>query len=237
MKKPIIGITLDYENSEYYSKFPWYAIRKNYLHSIKEVGGLPFPLIHSFGIIEDTLNLIDGVIITGGDFDINPSFYGQTNTNSRNEKKLKTSFEMELCNKCLLKDIPILGICGGEQLINVALGGTLIQDIKNLKLDNLEHEQPNPRNQTSHQVFIEPNTLLHGIVGKETIDVNSAHHQAVDKLGDGLTISGTSKDNIIEAIESLNHKWCIGLQWHPEFFITKEDKLIFIDFINNSKNN
>ena len=136
----------------------------------------------------------------------------------------------------MLKNIPILGICGGEQLINVVLGGTLIQDIKSLKLETLEHEQSNIRNQTSHKVYIEPKTLLHKIVGEETIDVNSAHHQAIDKLGDGLKISSKAQDGIIESIESLNHKWCLGIQWHPEFLITKADKLIFTDFIHNSLN-
>ena len=106
-----------------------------------------------------------------------------------------------------------------------------------MEFETLEHEQSNPRNQTSHQVHIEPRTLLHKIVGEDIINVNSAHHQAINKLGDGLIISGKSKDGIIESIESLNHKWCIGIQWHPEFFITKADKLIFIDFIHNSKNN
>ena len=106
-----------------------------------------------------------------------------------------------------------------------------------MEFETLEHEQSNRRNQTSHQVHIEPGTLLHRIVGEDTIDVNSAHHQAINKLGDGLIISGKSKDGIIESIESLNHKWCIGIQWHPEFFITKSDKLIFIDFIHNSENN
>ena len=237
MKKPIIGITLDSEEHGQYSKFPWYAIRKNYLHSIEEVGGIPFPLFHSLNSIDTILDFIDGIIITGGDFDINPSLYGQDYNNSRNEKDLRTSFEVELCKKSLLNNIPLLGICGGEQLINVSLGGTLIQDIKSLKFETIEHEQLNPRNQTSHQVHIEPRTLLHRIVGEDTIDVNSAHHQAINKLGDGLKISGKSKDGIIESIESLNHKWCIGIQWHPEFFITKSDKLIFIDFIHNSENN
>ena len=136
-----------------------------------------------------------------------------------------------------MKNIPVFGICGGEQLINVSLGGTLLQDIKSLDVKTLQHEQSNPRNQTSHKVYIKPKTLLHKIIGKNKIDVNSAHHQAVDKLGDGLKISGKSKDGIIESIESLNHKWCIGIQWHPEFLITKSDKLIFMDFIRNSKNN
>ena len=110
MKKPIIGITLDNEEPGQYSKFPWYAIRKNYLHSIEEVGGIPFPLFHSLDSIDTILSLIDGIIITGGDFDINPSFYNQTNISSRNKKILRTSFEMKLCEKSLKKNIPILGI-------------------------------------------------------------------------------------------------------------------------------
>ena len=130
--------------------------------------------------------------------------------------------------------VPVLGICGGEQLINISLGGTLIQDIKCLEFETLEHEQLNPRNQTSHQIYIEPKTLLHKIIGENEISVNSAHHQAIDKLGNNLIMSSMSKDGIIESIESSIHKWCVGLQWHPEFLITKADKLIFLDFIYNS---
>ena len=237
MKKPIIGITLDNEEPGQYSKFPWYAIRKNYLHSIENVGGVPFPLFHSLSSIDNILDLINGVIITGGDFDINPSIYSQINNNSKNEKVLRTLFELKLCKKSLMKNIPILGICGGAQLINVSLGGSLIQDINSLDFKTLKHEQLNSRDQTSHKVYIKSNTLLHKIIEEDKIDVNSAHHQAVDKLGHGLITSGKSKDGIIESIESLNHKWCIGTQWHPEFLITKADKLIFMDFIYNSKKN
>ena len=235
MKKPIIGITLDYEKRGEYSKFPWYAIRKNYLQSIEDVGGFPLPLLHSLENIEDISNIIDGLVITGGNFDINPSLYGDINNNSRNNKNLRTAFELALCKKCLEKNIPIFGICGGEQLINVALGGTLIQDIKSLNLKTLEHEQLSPRNQTSHKVYIEYNTILHKIIGKKFINVNSAHHQAVDKLGKDVIVSSKAKDGIIESIESVNYRWCIGVQWHPEFFITKADKLIFLDFLKNCK--
>ena len=135
----------------------------------------------------------------------------------------------------MLKNIPILGICGGEQLINVSFGGTLIQDISSLNYKTLEHEQLNPRDQTSHKVYIVPKTRLKKIVKKNTINVNSAHHQAVDKLGKGLLISAKSKDGIIESIESTNHKWCMGIQWHPEFLITNADKLIISDFKKNSQ--
>ena len=167
MKKPIIGITLDSEESGQYSKFPWYAIRKNYLHAIEQVGGFPLPLFHSLDNIDRIIGLVDGIIITGGNFDIDPAIYKQNNNFSKNLKILRTNFEIELCNKCLIKNIPILGICGGEQLINVALGGTLIQDIKNSKFNTLQHEQLNPRNETSHQVFIETKTILHNIIKKK----------------------------------------------------------------------
>ena len=234
MKKPIIGVTLDNEESGSYSKFPWYAIRQNYLHAIQDLGGIPFPLLHSLDRINDISKFIDGIIITGGNFDINPSIYGKENTNSRNEKKIRTVFEMKLCEISLKNNIPILGICGGEQLINICLGGTLIQDIKSLNCKTLEHEQPNPRNEISHEVFLAPKTKLYNIVNQNSIMVNSAHHQAVDKLGENLIISGKSKDGIIESIENINHKWCIGVQWHPEFLITKADRLIIADFIKNT---
>ena len=233
MKKPIIGITLDNEDKDlgFYSKFPWYAVRKNYLHSIEEFGGMPFPLLHSLNNINDIIKLIDGLILTGGNFDINPLIYGEDNTASRNEKNERTKFEIKLCEIALEKNIPVLGICGGSQLINVSLGGTLIQDIKNNKIN---HEQSNPRNETSHEVIIESKTKLYSIINQSTIKVNSAHHQAVDKLGKDLLISGKSKDGYVESIEHINHKWCIGVQWHPEFLITNADKSIFIDFIKNT---
>ena len=234
MKKPIIGITLDNEEPGHYSKFPWYAVRQNYLHSVEDLGGIPFPLLHSLNRINDISKFVDGIVLTGGNFDINPSIYGKENTNSRNEKNIRTTFEMKLCEIGLKKNIPILGICGGEQLINIYLGGTLIQDIKSLNYQTLEHEQTNPRNEISHEVFLTPQTKLYNIVNQKSIMVNSAHHQAVDKLGENLIISGKSKDGIIESIENTNHKWCIGIQWHPEFLITKADKFIIADFIKNT---
>ena len=136
----------------------------------------------------------------------------------------------------LKKNIPILGICGGEQLINVCFGGTLIQDIKKNYINPLEHEQVNPRNETSHSVIIDKMSKLFKIINKSKIKVNSAHHQSIDKLGKNLTISGKATDDVIESIESIEHAWCIGVQWHPEFLITNSDKLLIRDFINSSKN-
>ncbi len=235
MKKPIIGITLDSEESGQYSKFPWYAIRKNHLFSIEKFGGIPFPLFHSLASIPDILSMIDGIIITGGNFDIDPTLYGENNDHSRSLKNTRTNFEMKICEMSLKNNLPILGICGGEQLLNICFGGTLIQDIKKYNENSLEHEQTNPRNETSHSVEIKKQTKLFEIIKDSEIQVNSAHHQAVNKLGKNLIISGLARDGIIESIESTELDWCIGVQWHPEFLITKADKLLISSFIEFSQ--
>ncbi len=230
MKKPIIGITLDSEGPGNYSKFPWYAIRYNYLHSIENFGGIPFPILHTEKNIKIIFNALDGLIITGGNFDINPKLYGKKSTYSRITKNDRTNFEISICEIFLRSKKPILGICGGEQLLNVICGGTLIQDIKKHKKKSIEHEQKNPRNETSHSVDIIKDSRLGKIVKKNKIMVNSAHHQAVDKLGKNIIVSGLSNDNIIESIEHTLHPWCIGVQWHPEFLITEDDKKLIRSF-------
>jgi putative glutamine amidotransferase len=235
MKKPVIGITLDIENPGHYSKFPWYAIRHNYLHSIEKYNAIPFPLFHSTKNVKDIFNKLDGLIVTGGNFDIDPIYYGKKSKGARLIKSERTVFELTICNFFLNSNKPIMGICGGEQLLNIACGGTLIQDINKHNLNSLKHEQPNPRNETSHKVSILHKTLLSKIMKKKDINVNSAHHQAVEKLGKNIIISGIAPDGIIESIEHTNHKWCIGVQWHPEFLITAEDHLLIKNFIGAAK--
>ena len=237
MTKPIIGITLDNEEPGHYSKFPWYAVRQNYLHSLEQLGAIPFPLFHSTHSAKDIFSLIDGLVITGGNFDIDPQMYGKDEDGSRIIKNNRTIFETTICQMCLDTNKPILGICGGEQLLNVVCSGTLIQDIASSNVNSLKHEQLNPRNQTSHSVNIKQKTKLYNIVKKQKIQVNSAHHQAIDKLGNKLIISGYADDGIIEAIEHSQHDWCVGVQWHPEFLITPEDNLLMKDFVNNASHN
>ena len=232
MKKPIIGITLDNEKKKTYSKFPWYALRENYLTSLTKFNAIPFPLLHEKKYINDFCHFIDGLIITGGDFDIDPKLYKAKNTQSKNIKNKRTNFEINIFNNFLKLDKPILGICGGAQLINVACGGSLIQDLKKKPIN---HEQINSRNETSHVVNILKKTQLYRICGTQKIKVNSAHHQSIKKLGKNLIMSSTANDGVIEGIEHKKHKWCIGLQWHPEFLITKYDSKIIEDFIKETK--
>ena len=120
-----------------------------------------------------------------------------------------------------------------EQLINVLYKGSLIQHIPDEINSPLDHEQKNPRNEAGHEVEIIKNTKLHKIVSTKKLKVNSAHHQSINRLGKNLIISATASHGVIEGIEHKNHRWCIGLQWHPEFLITKDDLKILKNFIEN----
>jgi putative glutamine amidotransferase len=235
MKNPIIGITFDFENSGGYSKFPWYAIRENYLTCLYKFGAIPFPILHENSLNNTLVEILDGLVITGGNFDINPKLYSENSTGSRYLKDKRTDFEVDIFQNFLRTTKPILGICGGEQLMNVASGGSLIQDINKSIQTTIYHEQENPRNEVSHEISIIKNSKLYNIVKSEKIEVNSAHHQSVNILGKDFISSASASDGIIEAIEHVKHPWCLGLQWHPEFLITMSDIAIIEDFVSHAK--
>ena len=127
--------------------------------------------------------------------------------------------------------MPVLGICGGQQLLNVVLGGTLIQHIPDEVEGALAHEQPNPRTEPGHTVAVAPGSLLHRIVGATEMSVNSAHHQAALDVGEGVLVDAVAPDGVIEGIESRRHRFCLGVQWHPEYGIDRGDAKIFEAFV------
>jgi putative glutamine amidotransferase len=235
---PIIGFTLDYEESGGYSKYPWYAIRDNYTASVAKFGATPVALPHEVAQVPNYLEMLDGLIITGGNFDVPPEMYGDTSTHEKvTLKRRRTEFEWAITKGALERKMPIFGICGGQQLLNVILGGTLIQHIPDTIPDALAHEQPNPRHEIGHDVAIVEGTLLHKIVGSKKLDVNSAHHQAVAKVANGAVINSTAPDGVIEGLElpTAQHPFCIGVQWHPEFLITDGDAKLFAAFVQAAK--
>ena len=229
---PVIGITLDSEESGSYSKFPWYALRENYSASVYRAGGLPLALPHVTDRAEEYLNLIDGLVITGGNFDVDPALFGDKERHdSVIIKKRRTNFEIAMAKGALKRNIPVLGICGGQQLLHVVLGGRLIQHIPDVIENALAHEQPNPRDEAGHEVFVKEGTLLHRIVGTDNLAVNSAHHQAALDEPNGVTINARAPDGVIEGMETDAYDFCLGVQWHPEFEINDGDGKIFKAFV------
>ena len=233
MKKPLIALTLDYETSKEYSKYPWYAIRENYFTSIEESGGIGVGIPHNMKDIVSLLHKIDGLVITGGNFDIDPNIFGESSVHKTVKlKENRTNFELLAAEIMLKQNKPVLGICGGEQLINVLYKGSLIQHIPDEIKNSIEHEQKNPRNEAGHSVTIQENTKLYSIISKQNIMVNSAHHQAIKVPGKGLIVNALSNDGVIEGIEDPTKTFCIGVQWHPEFFIQGSDNKLLKAFIN-----
>ena len=230
--RPIIGVTLDAEEPGGYSKLPWYALRKNYFAALAEAGALPIALPHHAELAEAYLDRIDGLLITGGAFDVDPSLYGEGSTHPTVTLKAgRTDFELAVTRGALKRDMPVLGICGGEQLLAVALGGTLIQHIPDSVRTEIEHEQPNPRNEPGHEVAIAEGTLLARIAGKPRMAVNSAHHQAVATPGPGARVNAVAPDGVVEGLEHPGHRFALGVQWHPEYAVDPADPLIFAAFV------
>ncbi len=233
--QPLVGITLDREEGGY-SALPWYACRENYFDAVVRAGGLPVALPHAPDAAWAYLDRLDGLVVTGGAFDVDPSYYGGGARHALTATKdRRTAFEFAVAKGALERDLPVLGICGGQQLLHVVLGGTLIQHIPDEVEGALAHEQPNPRTEPGHEVAIAAGTLLHRIAGARSISVNSAHHQAAGRVPAGVVVSGRAPDGVIEAIEAPAFRFALGVQWHPEYAVSAADEAIFAAFLEAAR--
>jgi len=219
--KPVIGITPDFEQGKE-GESDRYFVDEAYLSAIEQAEGIPLILPYADAPEEVALLLdhIHGLIVTGGAFDIDPSYYGEAWTVEKGAiKDRRTRFEMEITKQAMERDLPVLGICGGEQNINVALKGSLYQDIVSQVKGAMNHEQKHEKTRAMHKVKITSGTLLHRILGQEFLEVNSTHHQSVKDPGSGLAVNAVAEDGIIEGIESTQHRFVLGVQWHPEHLL------------------
>lgn len=220
-RRPIIGITPDFNPREE-QRSPIYELKVAYADAVIRAGGLPFVLAYSDDsqVLEQYLDRISGLVITGGAFDIHPEAYGETAREGLGAlKPARTTFETTLMQAALRRNMPVLGICGGMQLLNVVLGGTLFQDIGREVANARDHEQKHERSQPHHPVDVKDGTVLADLLGKGQLMVNSTHHQAVKRTGERVVISATSPDGVVEAIEAPQHLFAVGVQWHPELLI------------------
>lgn len=229
---PVVGITLDSEPAGGWSKSPWYAVRQNYCAAVHEAGGLPVLLPHEPTEAEAYLDRIDALLVTGGAFDLDPALFGAATRHATvRTKDRRTHFEAAITRGALARDLPVLGICGGQQLLNVVLGGTLIQHIPDEVENALAHEQPNPRHEAGHAVALHGGSLLRSICDATELPVNSAHHQAVKAVGPGVAVNAVAPDGVVEGIEATDYRFCLGVQWHPEYAVSPGDSAIFRAFV------
>lgn len=182
---------------------------ENYWRRVREAGLEPIDCSSP----RAKLSGVHALLLTGG-IDVSPALYGeQPSPDCGATDRRRDEFELGLLREALERDMPVLAICRGHQLLNVAFGGSLLQHI-----ESGAHEDDEERVSAQHDVDLVPGTRLHGVYGRDRIRVNSRHHQAVtpERLGKGLTVSATTDDGLIEGVESDAHTWVVGVQWHPE---------------------
>ena len=209
---PIIGITFT-ENIEDDPS-------NNYINAIKEFGGIPRTLYP--GISEDAYTDIDGLLLTGGP-DIDPSYFGEEVHETTDIEQDRDELELFLFKRSMEENLPVFGICRGIQVMNVAMGGNLYQDIPSQFTDHLTHKILKNKVDSWHEIKIQPSSLLNQIINESTAKVNSRHHQALKVISDGFAVTAQSKDGIIEAVEDISKRFVLGVQYHPERMIETDD--------------
>ena len=234
-ERPLIGITPDIGASPRAGE-PLFILQERYARAVEAAGGVPLvlPVVPAYASLRAMIENLDGLVVSGGNFDIHPKFYGEKPIPALGAiKEQRTAFELGLIALALRRDMPLLGICGGAQAINVALGGSLYQDIDAQVPGHLEHQNSAMKDRGGHEVAIGEKTKLRRIVGKPRLTVNTTHHQAVKALGKPLVVNATADDGLIEGIESAAHRFVLGVQWHPEFLVHRDaaQRKIFTAFV------
>lgn len=225
--RPVIGITPDFnagDRKDMGGHEPTYFVRGRYIRAVEELGGVPLilPLVAEPSARRRLLDRVDGLLITGSGPDLPPRLYGE-----RQRYKFplvserRANFELELVHQASKRNVPLLGICGGMQTVNVACGGSLYQDISAQVPSALDHRQKAKAVHVTHPVTVKPASLLNKVVARRKLMVNSSHHQSVKTVAPSLQASAVAPDGIIEAIESPAHRFLLAIQWHPEFLFER----------------
>lgn len=225
-RKPVIGITCGYDNQGTMS-----FVKEGYYKAITRVGGLAIllPVTDNESVISGYYSICDGIILSGGP-DVDACYFGEENMPCAGEiSPIRDSMEIKLARLCLDMDKPILGICRGCQVLNIAAGGSIFQDIyqqyqqsESIKAP-LKHMQQAPKWYPTHSIRIKKESMLHDIFKQDEIRVNSFHHQAISTTAERFTIAAAAKDGVIEAITNERKTFTVGVQWHPELMFSKYD--------------
>ncbi len=223
MSQPFIGITTcQTQTSEGLQAF---SLLRAYVDAILEAGGVPvlIPVSLPVSLVPILLERLDGLILSGGG-DIHPQFFqGEPHPLIEEVDVERDALELTLARRAAESQKPLLGICRGCQVLNVALGGTLYTHIPDQRQDSLDHSRPDAeRRALAHAVHLQPQSLLAEILGQEMLQVNSLHHQGIASVGNGLRPNAWAEDGLIEGIELPQAPFVIGVQWHPEWLTDQE---------------
>ncbi|MDR3253140.1 MAG: gamma-glutamyl-gamma-aminobutyrate hydrolase family protein [Tannerella sp.] len=220
------------------------AVPRTYVEAVMGAGGIPviIPLIDDDGMLAEMLKSLDGVIFTGGE-DFDPAYYGERPIPQMGKVNVpRDAFDLRLLRIAAAEGLPVLGICRGIQLINIAYGGSLYQDLSAQYLNrSVQHRRKLSKIAPTHDVVVVAGSVFSSIVGLQTIEVNSAHHQAVKDVAEGFSVVGRSTDGVIEAIEKVDSAtWILGVQFHPEALYSQDEHMrnifqYFVDKASHSK--
>ena len=218
--RPVVGVTLGDGDEP-----GVHAMREDYVRSVEQAGAVPVVLPPvSPGDVPALLDRLDGVLLSGG-VDVDPVLYGQVpHPKLGRVNRRRDDFELALTREALRRDVPILAICRGHQVLNVATGGTLVQDVPSLMKGVVQHDGRGPRWRRAHRVEVTAPSRLREILGQDALSVNSIHHQGVDRVGGDLVVSARCpEDGVIEGLEMPGRRFVVAVQWHPESFWNRPD--------------
>jgi putative glutamine amidotransferase len=212
----------------------------DYLEAVKRTGGEPVELDQQRDVASEVVQRAEGLLLTGGG-DVDPTLYGeQPHPTFQPSEPGRDAFEIALTRAAIAADLPVFAICRGMQVLNIALGGTLIQDIPSMVNGAVQHSVPEPRYHLAHEVWVAKGSRLATLMAEkldgDTCQVNSRHHQAVRNVAPEWDVSGTAPDGVIEAIEHPGDVFRLAVQWHPEnFWRTGEFRPLFEAFVDAAR--
>lgn len=216
--RPLVALTTTIEEKGGDYQQPRITLYTNYITGLQRAGLVPVLITpaHSEEVIEQIISVCSGLVLSGGD-DIDPARYGQEPAPELGPiNPPRDAAELSALAAASERDIPILAICRGHQLLNVFFGGSLCQDVATGMPEAVSHVQSSPWGSHHHDVTVAANTRLRRAIGRARLEINSFHHQAIDQLAPGLEVTARADDGLIEAVESREHSWVVGVQWHPE---------------------